>query len=292
VGEVGAEQQFVSVPGLMPEAIVSAVGYRITSPAQVIHRGLPSPSLTVVISLDDPIVTGLSPEHACGLDAYRNQVVLSGLHTTPAYIAQPEVQAGLQLAVRPLEARTLFGMPAGELRELTTEGSDVLGAPVARLRERLAELDTWAERFAVLDRYLRGRRDAAERRSGPRSEVVEAWKWLAWHRGTGSMTGLAKHVLLSQRQLTTVFRAEFGLTPKAASRLMRFENARRRLVRAVRSGQPPDIAAIASACGYFDHSHLVRDFQQYVGTSPTRWLAEEHRNIQAGTPNTGEDWEP
>lgn len=280
--------EFVSVPGLLPDAVASAVGYRATGP--VMHRGLPSPSLTVVFSLDDPIVTGLSPEHATGPDAYRNDVILGGLHTRPAYIAQPRVQAGIQLAVRPLAARTLFGVPASELQDLTTEGADVMGNAVARVREQVSEMNTWAERFAVLSRYLRAR--CAERQPQPRAEVVEAWKWIARHRGTGSMTGLAQHVLLSQRQLTTVFRREIGLTPKAVSRLMRFEHARQRIAQMVRSGAPLDLAAVAHACGYFDHSHLVRDFQQYVGASPTQWLAEERQNIQAGSHQQSEDLGP
>lgn len=278
----------MSVPGLVPDAVVSTVGYRITGPTPVIHRGVPSPSLTVVFSLDDPIVVGLSPAHAHGPDAHRNQIVVGGLHTSPAYIAQPPVQAGIQLAVRPLAARALFGVPAGELRALTTEGADILGGSAARLRERLAELDTWPERFAVLRGYLRDRQDRP--RHEPRAEVTAAWKWIAWHRGAGSMAGLAQHVLLSQRQLTTLFRAEIGLSPKAVSRLMRFEYARQQVAAAVRAGGHVDLAGIAAACGYFDHSHLVRDFQQYVGTSPTRWITEERRNIQAGSHQHAEDW--
>ncbi|GAB3456502.1 AraC family transcriptional regulator [Actinophytocola sediminis] len=282
------EQEFVSVP-LVRDAVVSAVGYR-TQGEPVLHRGLPSPALTVVFSLDDPIVTGLSPAHARSQDAYRNQIVLGGLHTSPAYIAQPVVQSGIQLAVRPLAARALFGLPAAELRLLTTEGADVLGESATRLRAQLTELATWPERFAALERYLRARQ-AASRPRPARAEVMAAWKWIAWHRGTGSMTGLAQHVLLSQRQLTTLFRAELGVSPKTASRLMRFENARQHLARAVRSGVAPDIASVAAACGYFDHSHLVRDFQQFVGTSPTGWLAEERQNIQAGAGQVGQEWE-
>jgi AraC-like DNA-binding protein len=282
------DTEFVSTARLLPDAVVSTVGYRITGPATVIHRGLPSPALTVVFSLDDPIVTGVSPTHATGPDAYRNQIILGGLHTSPAYIAQPAVQSGIQLAVRPLEARALFGLPASELRALTTEGADVLGKSATRLREQICEMTTWPERFAVLARYLRGR---YENQKQPRPEVMEAWRWIAWHRGTGSMTGLAQHVLLSQRQLTTLFRAEVGLTPKAVSRLMRFENARQRMAQTVRNGTPSDLTAIAHACGYFDHSHLVRDFQQYVGTSPTQWIAEERRNIQAGAHQKSEAWD-
>lgn len=284
--------EFVSAPGLLLHAVVSTVAYRIAAPAPTTHRGLPSPSLTLVFSLDDPIVTGTSPEHSAGPDAYRNEIVLGGLHTHPVYIAQPRVQAGIQLAIRPLAARALFGVPASELRQLTSEGADVLGRSADMLREQLSEMTTWPERLGVLTHYLRGRCAAAERQPPPRPEVVEAWKWIARHRGAGSMTGLARHVLLSPRQLSTVFRAEIGLTPKQVSRLMRFEYARQRMAQTIRQGGLPDIASTAHICGYSDHSHLVRDFQQYVGVSPGRWLAEERRNIQAGAHQIGEDWSP
>lgn len=109
------------------------------------------------------------------------------------------------------------------------------------------------------------------------------------HRGTGTVGGLSRHVALSERRLTAVFRAETGLSPKQAARLMRFQHARSAVVRSVASGASPDLARVAADTGYYDHSHLVRDFQQYTGVSPTCWLAEECRNIQAGAHGTGED---
>lgn len=285
-GEAAA-WEFVTNAGLPAEAIRSAVGYRGTAATPAIHRGLPSPSLTFIFSLDEPIVAGHSPEQATGPRAYRNDIVVGGLHTTPAYIAQPKAQAGIQLAVRPLVSRALFGVPAGELRTLTTEGADVLGPAATRLREQLAEAPTWDERFPLLERYVRARLAEDRRGAQPRPEVAEAWRWLAWHRGTGSIASLARHVMLSERQLGTVFRAEFGLSPKAASRLMRFEHARQRVVGMATAESGRDLARIAHECGYYDHSHLVRDFQKYTGTSPTRWIAEERENVQVGAVRDG-----
>lgn len=278
---------FVSRPALAPEVVASAVGYRMSTPVGEIHRGLPSPTLTFIVSLERPIVTGESVDHARSAEAYRNQVIVSGLHTRPAYIDQQGVEAGLQLGVRPLAARALFGVPAAELRSLTTEGAEVLGGPVTELQEQLIEAVDWSTRFVIMRDFLR-RRTATAGRPEPRPEVAEAWRWIAHTGGTGSMTGLAQHVLLSQRQLSSLFRAEFGLSPKALSRLVRFHRARQ-LVAARAVGGGEDLSTIAHRCGYFDHAHLVREFQSYVGTSPTGWLAEEHQNIQAGSTGAGAD---
>ncbi|WP_369218382.1 AraC family transcriptional regulator [Streptomyces flavofungini] len=270
--------------------VVSAVGYRTSGQRPALHRGLPSPHLTVIFSLDGDIATGETPDQATGDNATRTDIVVGGLHQSPAYVVQPEHEAGIQLAVHPLAARTLLGLPASALAgELVVGGTDVFGERATELRERLCGLDTWEDRFAALTAYLRDRAATAEERpSGPvRPEVAEAWAWLARHRGAGTLGGLSRHVALSERRLTSLFRAETGLAPKQAARLMRFQHAKAAVVRAAAEDAPQDLARIAADCGYYDHSHLVRDFRQYTGESPTGWLAEECRNIQAGAHDTG-----
>jgi AraC-like DNA-binding protein len=285
-------REFVrGAPGL-GGMVVSAVGYRSAGIPPRLHRGLPSPYLTLIFSLDGPVVGGRTPEQALGADATRTDVVVAGLHQHPAYVVEPERQAGLQLALHPLAARSLLGLPAGELTDqLVTSGVDVLGPRAAEVRERLCEQDRWDERFATVSAFLRQRVAAAEGAEPVRAEVAEAWAWLARHRGTGTMRGLAAHVALSPRRLTTLFRAETGLSPKQAARLMRFQQARTAVVRGVAEGRSPDLARIAAGCGYYDHSHLVRDFRQYTGESPTAWVAEECPNIQAGGHRYGEEWD-
>lgn len=278
-------------PRLLGGLVPSTVGYDVADQApDGLHRGLPSPYLTLIFSLDEPIVAGETPEQARGSDAYRADIVLSGLHQRPAYVRRPRRETGIQLAVHPLAARALTGMPCAELRQLTQDSADTLGAQATLVRERLCELDGWHERFGTLAGYLRARTEDHERRTGVRPEVAEAWRWMAWHRGAGSMDGLAAHVALSPRQLSTLFRREIGIGPKQVSRLMRFEHARQRIAAVVQAGRPLDLAEVAVGCGFYDHSHLVRDFHQYTELSPTAWIAEEHRNIQAGGHHKDEEW--
>ena len=33
-------------------------------------------------------------------------------------------------------------------------------------------------------------------------------------------------------------------------------------------------------CGYYDQSHLTRDFVDLAGTSPGEWLASEHGSVE------------
>jgi AraC-like DNA-binding protein len=216
---------------------------------------------------------------------------VGGLHSEPAYVVPDDRQRGVQISVHPLAARAVFGVPARELSALVTDGLGVLGADAERVRAGMWEASSWPARFAILQDYLRDRVDARpQRRERVRPELVEAWRWLAWHRGTGSMDGLAAHVHLGPRQLRTLFAREVGVGPKQVSRLMRFAHATSRIAYAVAGDETPDLAGVAAQCGYFDHAHLDRDFAQFAGTNPRGWIAEERRNIQDGGHHNGESW--
>jgi AraC-like DNA-binding protein len=268
---------------LLPGFVSSVVGYSSDYLQPTLHRGLPSAHLTFVFSLADPVVTGETPDHARGRNPFRNLVIVGGLHTRPAFVVPDDHQRGVQVSVHPLAARALFGAPVRELTALVNDGPDVLGAEVERVRARMRDAPSWTARFAILQEYLRRRVDCRPpRHERVRTELLEAWRWLAWHRGTGSLDGLADHVHLSPRQLRTLFVREVGVGPKQVSRLMRFTHARQRIAYAVAEDRRPDLAGIAARSGYFDHAHLDRDFAHFAGTSPRGWIAEERRNIQDG----------
>jgi AraC-like DNA-binding protein len=273
---------------LLPGVVASTVGYASTEPTERLHRGVPSPWLTVILSLDEPIAWSAALDGLGTPAERRDAVLVAGLHTRASAVRLPRRQAGLQLAVHPLHARRLLGASPAELAQGGATGLDVLGPSSEALRQRLVETPGWAERFALLQVFLRDRLDRASASAVVRPELAEAWRWLLASRGRRRLDALAPHVALSPRHLTTLFGRELGVSPKRVARLVRFDATNRDLTRAVRAGRRTDLAALAAAHGYADQSHLVREFQDHLGASPTAWLAEEHRNIQAGGHRNGE----
>lgn len=252
-------------------------GYRQRGVPPARHLGLPSPYLTVIFTLDEPLHVARHADPAQPPGDHRTLV--GGLHTAAALIEHGGAQSGIQLQLSPLGARALLGVPAGELAGVDLDAVDLLGRLGDDLQERLAAAPGWPARFRLLDEHL-GRLVDADRHPPP--EVRHAWRLLRASGGTARVADVAAAVGWSERHLAARFRTEIGLTPKAAARVIRFDRARRMIV------HTPG-AAVAATCGYADQPHLVRDFVAFTGLSPTAWLAAEVGNLQAPANVAGRD---
>ena len=261
--------------------VAAYTGYRQRGVPPARHRGLPSPYLTLIFTLDEPLTIVAHPDPRQPPGEYG--ALLGGLHSVPALITHAGAQSGIQVALRPLGARALLGLPAGELAALDLPAEAVLGGVCAELRDRVRCAAGWPERFAVLDEILLRRAGlswAADAVVVP--EVSWAWHELLREGGATRVSELAAGTGWSERHLTSRFRAEIGLAPKAAARVVRFDRARKLLVRKLTAGGDYLLADLAADCGYFDQAHLAREFRALAGCPPSQWLAEEFRNVQAG----------
>jgi AraC-like DNA-binding protein len=268
------DETVVARPGPALRPFIAAYhGYRQRGIAPGLHRGLPSPYFTVIFTLDEPVEVArhVDPKQTPG--SY--WTLVGGLHTSPALIRHEGAQSGIQLLMGPLAARALFGLPAGELTSVDVAATELLGPFADEVQQRLRSCPTWPARFALLDAMLAPRLWAD---AGVPAEVRHAWRLLLHSRGAASVTHLARETGWSTRHLTNRMRAEAGLSPKAAARVIRFDRARR-ILQADQTGIT--VAAVAAVCGYYDQSHLVREFNALAGCPPSQWLAAEFGNVQA-----------
>jgi AraC-like DNA-binding protein len=306
-------------PARLRPFVSGYAGYRQEGVAPARHRGLPSPELTFIVTLDDPLAIDAHPDPGQPAESY--DTLLGGLHTSPALVSHQGRWSGVQLGLTPLGARTLLGVPAAELANWDAEATDVIGGFAAQLRELVVEQPTWAGRFAVLDQLLERRAAEvdADRAATVRPEVGYAWRRLRETRGGVSVAELAAETGLSARRLGALFRAEMGLAPKQAGRVFRFTCARRRIGQAAMAGRLGaaggggtagadadgrmdsagsrgtadgrvgiTLARLAAECGFYDQAHLAREFRALAGCPPSQWLAEEFRFVQASAADLGE----
>jgi AraC-like DNA-binding protein len=276
---VAGSNRFRHRDGMLPGVVASAVAYSSRGLEPGAHRGLPSPWLTFIVSVDGPVRVCGTVAHTDTFDpatATSYDVMVAGLHPVAAVVEQPADQAGVQLALHPLAAPAVLGCRAGELVGVGDHGHEVLGEVAAELFERVAGAVDDGTRLDVVQSWVRERADSTGHRA-PRPEVARAWELLHASGGRCRVDHVAREVMLSPRQLRTLVEREVGLSPKQLARGFRFSAVIGRLAAGERN-----LAGIAAETGYADQSHLTREFRQMAGCSPTAWLAEERRNLQDG----------
>jgi AraC-like DNA-binding protein len=252
--------------------IARYLGYRQTGLTPGLHRGLPSRHLTFIVSIGPAIEVVVQTDPHQAPASY--SCVVSGLQARPAAIRYGAHQEGVAVELSPLGARVLLGMPSRELWDTSVECADVVGRQGWELWERLQGVPDWPTRFAVCDDVLLRWTDADP---AVPHELTVAWGALVRSGGTVPVGDLAPAVGWSRQHLARRFRDEFGLGPKLAARIVRFERAAAMLRH---TPSYTSIAQVAAVCGYFDQSHLDRDFQELAGCTPSRLLAEEVPSVQ------------
>ena len=71
--------------------------------------------------------------------------------------------------------------------------------------------------------------------------------------------------------MTERFRRQLGITPKAYARLLRFGHASTLFMEA---SPRRSLADVATTAGYYDQSHLTRDFTALAGMTPGTYAAD------------------
>ena len=191
--------------------ITGYTGYRIQGEPAGVHRGLPSRSLTVVLTIEGTVDIG-GARRARGYGSYR--ALASGLHDEVVLIEHDGNQYGLQADLTPLGARALLGLPAGAVAGAIVDLDALLGPAAGELIDRLRAAPTWPERFEHLDSVL-------SRVANP-TDVPAELAWV-WRRLTGSggalpIGALATEVGWSRQHLGSQFQREFGLSPERVAR--------------------------------------------------------------------------
>ncbi|WP_343670754.1 AraC family transcriptional regulator [Chitinophaga sp.] len=83
----------------------------------------------------------------------------------------------------------------------------------------------------------------------------------------------------SERTVQLNYKKYLGFSSKEMNRYQRFQKAIGMLV----PGEVPDWFEVIEVCGYYDQSHLIKDFTHFVGVSPQVYLQLQQVMCRAGS---------
>ena len=161
----------------------------------------------------------------------------------------------------PTGFHSLFAIPTCLMCNLAESAEAVLGNTIDDLEQQLsssAQCD-WgsiAEQF-----LLRKLVNSKTAQSG--NLAAEIARSLSY-RSSLPVSELARRYGRTTRQVERIFEGQVGLGPKLFARVARLRSALQLSARTM----VPDWSGIASDAGYFDQSHMIRDFRSLTGETP------------------------
>jgi AraC-like DNA-binding protein len=235
---------------------------------------LPSGTFEIVFNLQEDELRIYSPAGPRHCRRFAGAVV-SGPYSGSFMSDAAEERAILGVHFRPGGAAAILGIPASKFRDLHVDLSAVWGPAASTLRERLCALKEPADRFSLLEQVFMQRLAANPNGHGA---VRVALDVLMRTHGQAKTRDIARAVDLSQRRFIELFASEVGLTPKLFGRIRRFQHA----ADTAQGKNRTEWAQLAIECGYFDQSHLIRDFVAFAGVSPDDYRRRLEQLDRAG----------
>jgi AraC-like DNA-binding protein len=257
-----------SSPALSP--FVSSLGYLEGSFAHTRERALPSGTMQLLINLHR--------DEFCSYDAdgrttqRTGGAVLQGPYSQPTLIDPADQRAVVWVGFRFGGARPFFRAPAAAFGEQLVDLSALWGGEGAVLRERMLAARTPLESLRVLESVLLGQ-GLRPLELDPAGVVATR----ALHRGS-TVSEAADRLGWTQKRLGRLFGEQVGLAPKRFARVRRFQ----RLLRRAAATSDTDWARLAAECGYHDQSHLIHEFRDLAGMTPTEYAPRspaEHNHV-------------
>ncbi|MGH8854874.1 MAG: helix-turn-helix domain-containing protein [Telluria sp.] len=257
-------------PRLAP--LVAAIWYGAGSVRYQRDRILPSGQSQLLINLGPPQYR-IDPGPPERRVAFRD-VWYCPLQHTPIDTEAPHGQALLGIAFHAHGSFPWLGAALGEAGGHIAPLADLVGAGVLALRERLLNTVSLEVRFRLVQEWII-RRMAQQLPAHP--AVLWAVGRIVASEGREPVDRLAAGAGYSRKHLAELFRRQVGMGPKELARVMRFRAALTLLQG--RSAVP--WAELANTCCYYDQSHLVNDFRNFAGMTPTAFVRQQQPDSQS-----------
>ena len=181
-------------------------------------------------------------------------------HSSIDLVLQGNVESFV-VVFQPAGLNRLFPLASRDMVDQHFHADSVFGSSLADLRVRLAEKRSFVARAEVADQYFMSRMSTPARFD---VEVLAA-REIVRRRGCVRIADLAFQTGLCTRQLERRFANVLGMPPKLYARIVRFEAALQENERS----PTRTWTTIAHELNYCDQTHMVRDFNELSGESPS-----------------------
>ena len=253
---------------------VGSIAYNEAVLPPALERIMPGAAIDLMLNLD---VDEFRTYHGDDLsDVHRvSGTILGGPHATSTVIDTMNMRCVVSVMFKTAAGRPFFGLPMSDAVDQLVPLDAVWGSTAVVLRERVHEAETPRDKLSVVEDVLLEQLDDRS----PEWSIRCAASALAKGASVATVTDLTG---MSSKRFVRAFREHVGLTPKRFGRIGRLQ----RLLRSVASQAEIDWARAAVEHGYYDQSHLVNEFRELTGITPSAYearSADAHNHVPVAT---------
>jgi len=187
---------------------------------------------------------------------------LFGMTTTFIEVDYPKSTQMFGIRFKPAGITAFTRVPVEELTDRSVELSLVETLFDKSFYETLPERQSVAEIVTHTNNCLLNRFACLYNTD---RQIIRAADSISLAKGQLSLADVASDVCLCQRHFERKFKSVIGVSPKMFAKIFRFKYA----LQCMQKYPHKDLLAIAIGCGYYDHTHLAKEFKSFTGDTPT-----------------------
>ena len=193
--------------------------------------------------------------------------IITGRQVNRIHLKMMHNNLTIKVGFQPGGLYRLMGVPLNEFSmDESFDSTYMLDKEIAFITERLREATAYDQMVSIIESFLLKKL----RHLRSKLPIDSVLPLIIKKGGLVNVDDIAQQSCVSVRQLERQFQQRIGISPKFFVRLTRFSKAW------VMKENNPHLkwTTIAYECGYFDQMHLIRDFKEFAGVTPSVIEAE------------------
>ena len=174
----------------------------------------------------------------------------------------------LIVVFHPYGLHQLLGIPAHELIDEIINIEDHFGMAGAEVTERLVEQTSLAHRIKIIESFLIKVLLVGVHPVHPL--VLASIELIIKNRGFTNVKQLVHHTGYTDKSIQRRFMEFVGIFPKQFTKIIKLNQ----YLKGLRDNKGKTLFNLAYENGYYDHSHVTKDFKQITGVTPKQYVRE------------------
>lgn len=166
----------------------------------------------------------------------------------------------------------LLGISVNEVLDKIIRIEDIFGMKGLMLHEKLFSQPNLEGKLNLLNSYFL--KLIPKHSMSNRILIQTSLDFIIKNRGTITISQLVKHTGYSERHIERAFSESIGISPKKFGNIVKLHSFLRMLKNKTVEN---NFTAFSYEAGYFDQSHLIKEFKKFTGITPSQYLNDTNR---------------